>query len=111
MRWLKPKVLHARLHNVILRQHDDGFNERSPFRVRPPHIWHDGISLANATKRSIARSSTTVSGFKSSIFLPRASLTARIFARAKPTFSFRTINLTSGNSASIAVAESSSELL
>ena len=52
-----------------------------------------------------------MSGFKSRTLRPRDSLTAKTFAGAKPIFSVSAINLTPGNSVSIAAAEPSFELL
>ena len=70
-----------------------------------------GVRSAKATSRSMAPSSTTVSGLSSSRYLPRAPAAATLLPRAKPRFSGLAISRRAGKAAAIAAAEPSGEAL
>src|SRR5215469_2157265 len=107
----KPSDEHIRFQMASLRQHDAGFNDPSPYRVRPPQIPFEGYSCENDIRRSMAWSRIKVSGFSSRIRFPRACAIAKLLALAKPKFVVNAKSLTFGNLHRITSAEPSVDML
>src|SRR5690606_20789461 len=108
----RPSAWLVRLQRLIRDQQEVGLRVISPKRVRPPQIPASGYVAAKAISRSMAPSSTSVSGLRRRRNSPVASCAATLLAAAKPRFSSRQCTIArSPYSRCNASAEPSDELL